>query len=88
MRTSKFTAEQITGALRRAEGGHLVGDVCRDLGITEATFYRWKQKYGGIGSPELRELRQLGDENRRLKAAVAELTLDRTMLQEALRKKW
>jgi putative transposase len=88
MKTSKFTVEQISGALRRVEGGHQVGEVCRDLGITEATFYRWRKKYGGIGSPALRELRQLRDENRRLKTAVADLTLDRTMLQEALRKKW
>jgi putative transposase len=88
LKTSKFTLEQISGTLRRVEGGHLVGEVCRDLGITEATFYRWKKKYGGIGSPELRELRQLREENRRLKHAVADLTLDRTMLQEALRRKW
>ena len=88
MQTSKFTVEQISGALRRVGGGHLVGEVCRDLGITEAVFYRGKNQYGGIGSPELRELRQLREENRRLKTAVAELTLDRTMLQEALRKRW
>lgn len=88
MKASKFAVEQISGALRRVEGGHLVGEVCRDLGITEATFYRWKKKYGGIASPELRELRRLREENRRLKAAVADLTLDRAMLQEALRKKW
>lgn len=66
----------------------VVGEVCRELGITETTFYRWKRKFGGISSPELRELRQLRDENRRLKGVVADLTLDRTMLQEALRKKW
>lgn len=88
MRTSKFTAEQITHALRKAEGGTAVAEICRELGITETTFYRWKRKYHGISTPELRELRQLRDENRRLKTAVADLTLDRTMLQEALRKKW
>jgi putative transposase len=88
MKTSKFTVEQITGALRRVEAGLVVGEVCRELGITETTFYRWKKKYGGITTPELRELRQLREENRRLKSVVADLTLDRTMLQEALRKKW
>jgi len=88
MKTSRFTVEQIAQALKRVEGGVVVGEVCRELGITETTFYRWKKKFGGISSPELRELRQLRDENRRLKAVVADLTLDRTMLQEALRKKW
>lgn len=88
MKTSKFTVEQIAQALKRVEGGVVVGEVCRELGVTETTFYRWKRKFGGISSPELRELRQLRDENRRLKAVVADLTLDRTMLQEALRKKW
>lgn len=88
MRTSKFTVEQIAHALKRVEGGVVVGEMCRELGITEATYYRWKKKFGGISTPELRELRQLRDENRRLKTAVVDLTLDRTMLQEALRKKW
>ena len=88
MRTSKFTVEQISSALRRVEGGVAVADICRELGITETTFYRWKRKYHGISTPELRELRQLREENRRLKQAVADLTLDRTVLQEALRKKW
>jgi len=88
MRTSKFTVEQITHALRRVEGGIAVAELCRELGITETTFYRWKRKYHGLGTPELRELRQLRDENRRLKQVVADLTLDRTMLQDALRKKY
>ena len=88
MRTSKFTVEQIAHALKRVEGGVVAGEVCRELGITEATFYRWRKKFGGITSPEVRELRQLRDENRRLKGLVADLSLDRTMLQEALRKKW
>lgn len=88
MRTSKFTVEQISHALRRAEGGVAVAEICRELQITETTFYRWKRKYHGISTPELRELRQLREENRRLKTVVADLTLDRTVLQEALRKKW
>ncbi len=88
MRTSKFTVERIAHALKRVEAGTIVGEVCRELGITETTFYRWKRKFGGISSPEVRELRQLRDENRRLKSVVADLTLDRTMLQEALRTRW
>jgi len=70
------------------ESGVGVAKICRELGITETTFYRWKRKFGGITFLELRELRQLRDENRRLKGVVADLTLDRTMLQEALQKKW
>lgn len=62
-------------------------EVCRELGVTEQTFYRWKRKYGGLGTPEIRELRQLRDENRKLKQLVADLTLDRQILQEAIRKK-
>jgi len=88
MRTSRFTVEQISTALRRAEGGASVAEICRELGITETTFYRWKRKYHGISTPELRELRQLREENKKLKQIVADVTLDRTMLQEALRKKW
>jgi putative transposase len=88
MRTSKFTVEQIAHALRRVEGGVAVAELCRELGITETTFYRWKRKYHGLGTPELRELRQLRDENKKLKLAVADLMLDRTMLQDALRKKF
>ncbi len=88
MRTSRFSVEQISQVLRRAEAGVPVAELCRELGLSEQTFYRWKKKYGGMGTPEIRELRQLRDENRRLKQAVADLTLDRTMLQEALRKKW
>ena len=86
MRKSRFTEEQVTLALRQAEGGTLVGEICRQLEITETTFYRWKKKYGGLGVPELRELRQLRDENRKLKQLVADLSLDRAILQESLRK--
>lgn len=88
MRRSRFTEEQIAIALRQVEAGTPVGELCRKLGITETTFYRWKRKYGGLGVPELRELRQLRDENRRLKQTVADLTLDKQILQESLRKKW
>jgi putative transposase len=65
-----------------------VGEICRKLGITESTFFRWKKKFGGLGVPELRELRQLREENRRLKGLVADLSLDKEILQEAIRKKW
>ena len=87
MKKSKFTEEQIAYALRQAEGGTPVLDVCRKLGVSEQTFYRWKKKYEGMGVAELRRLRQLEEENRRLKSLVADLTLDKHMLQEVIRKK-
>jgi len=79
--------EQIALALRQVEAGTPVGEICRKLEIAEATFYRWKRKFGDLGVSELRELRQLRDENRRLKGVVADLTLDKQILQESLRKK-
>lgn len=88
MRKSRFSDEQIAMALRQAEAGTPVADICRKLEITETTFYRWKKHFGGLGVSELRELRQLKDENRKLKQLVADLSLDKTILQEALRKKW
>lgn len=87
MKKSKFTEEQIAYALRQAESGTPVLDICRKLGISEQTFYRWKKKYEGMGVAEFRRLRQLEDENRRLKSLVADLTLDKHMLQEVIRKK-
>ena len=81
-----FTEEQIIHALRVAEGGTPVPDVCRKLGIAEQTFYRWKHKYAGMGVAELCRLKQLEDENRKLKSLVADLTLDKHMLQEVLKK--
>lgn len=87
MKKSKFTEEQIAYALRQVESGTPVLDACRKLGITEQTFYRWKKKFAGMGVAELRRLRQLEDENRRLKALVADLTLDKHMLQEVISKK-
>jgi putative transposase len=87
MKKSRFTEEQITYALRQAEAGTSVGDVCRQLGVSEASFYVWKKKYGQLGVTELRKLRMLEDENARLKRVVADLTLDRHILQEVLRKK-
>ena len=87
MKKSKFTEEQNAYALRQVESGMSVLDACRKLGITEQTFYRWKKKYAGMGVAELRRLRQLEDENRRLKSLVADLTLDKHMLQEVISKK-
>lgn len=88
MRKSTFTEEQIAYALRQAESGIPVLEVCRKLGISEQTFYRWKKKFAGMGVAELRRLRQLEEENRQLKQLVADLTLDRHMLQEVIRKKF
>jgi len=86
MKRSKFSEEQVAYALRQAESGTPVGDVCRQLGVSEATFYAWKKKYAHLGVSELRRLRQFEDENARLKRLVADLTLDKHMLSEALRK--
>lgn len=87
MKKSRFTEEQITYALRLADGGATVVDVCRQLGVSEATFYTWKKKYGDLGVSELRKLRQLEDENNRLRRIVADLTLDKQILQEVVKKK-
>lgn len=86
MKTSKFTEAQIIYALRQAEGGTKVAEVCRKMGISEATFYNWKKKYGGLGTSELRRLKQLEAENRQLKKLVADLSLDKHMLQEVIKK--
>lgn len=86
MKKTKFTEAQIVFALRQAEGGVKVEEVCRKMGISEATFYNWKKKFGGLGVNELRRLRQLEEENNRLKQIVADLTLDKQMLQEVLKK--
>ena len=87
MKKSKFTEGQILFALKQAETGVKVAEVCRKMGISEATFYSWKKKYGGLGAGELRRLRQLEEENVQLKRIVADLTLDKQMLQDVLKKK-
>lgn len=87
MKRSKFTEQQIAFALKQAEMGIPVPEVCRKLGISDATFYQWRKKYGGLGPTELRRLRQLEEENYKLKRLVADLSLDKIMLQDVLSKK-
>ena len=87
MKKSRFTEEQIVFALKQAEQGASLPDICRKLGISDATFYTWRKKYGGISPSELKHLRQLEEENRRLKRLVADLSLDKAMLQGVLAKK-
>jgi putative transposase len=86
MKRSRFSEEQITYALRQAESGTAVADVCRQLGVSEATFYVWKKKFAHLGVSELRRLRQIEEENARLKKLVADLTLDKHILTEIVRK--
>ena len=81
MRSSEFSEEQIAYALRQAESGTAVADVCRQIGVSDATFYVWKKKFAHLGVGELRRTRQLEDEGRKLRALVADLTVDRHMLQ-------
>ena len=87
MKKSKFSEERVAYALRLAESGTPVADVCRQMGIAEATFYVWKKKYAQLGVAEMRQLRQLTEENARLKRLVADLTLDKQILQEVIKKK-
>lgn len=87
MKKSKFTEEQIAFALKQAEVGTPVEEVCRKMGISDATFYNWRKKYGGLGPSELKRLRQLEEENGKLKRLVADLSLDKAMLQDVLSRK-
>jgi len=87
MKKSKFSEEQIVFALKQAESGITIDEICRKLGVSQATFYHWKKRYGGLMPSEVRRLRQLEEENRRLKQLVADLNLDKHMLQEVLSKK-
>ncbi len=86
MKKKRFTEEQIAFALRQADSGTPVEEVIRRLGVSEATFYRWKKKYAGLGVAEVRRLKQLEEENRRLKQMVADLSLDKRMLQDVISK--
>ena len=86
MKKTRFTEQQIAFALKQAETGTPISEVTRKLGISEVTFYNWKKKYGGMAVTELRRLKQLEDENARLKKIVADLSLDKEMLQDVLKK--
>jgi putative transposase len=88
MKQSHFTEEQIIGVLKQAEAGMKTAEICREHGISSATYYKWKAKYGGLEVSEARRLRQLEDENRRLKQIVADLTLDNQALKTVLAKKY
>ena len=87
MKRSKFSEQQIALILQQAEQGTSVEEVCGKAGISPQTYYRWRKKYGGLMPSEMRRLKQLEEENQRLKRLVADLSLDKAMLQEVVRKK-
>lgn len=87
MKKKRFSVEQIAYAITQAENGTAVATICREMGVSEPTFYRWKKKYSGMGVAEVRRLKQLEEENSKLKRLVADLSLDKAMLQDVLRKK-
>ena len=87
MKRSKFTEAQIAFILRQAEEGTAVGEICRKAGISEATYYNWRKKYAGLTPSEMKRLRQLEEENGKLKKIVADLSLDKAMLQDVIRRK-
>jgi putative transposase len=88
VRRSRFAVEQIVAVLKQVELGMSIADVTRRVGISEQTFYRWKKQYAGLETDQVRELKQLQEENARLKRLVAELSLDKAMLQDINSKKW
>ena len=88
MARKRYSVEQIVAVVKHHEQGVPVPDLCRKLGIAEATFYRWKKQYGGLEPDEVRELKQLREENAKLKRLVADLSLDKVMLQDISRRKW
>lgn len=87
MKRRRFTEEQIAYTLRQSDAGKTAAEICRELGVSQNTFYRWRRKYEGMGIAELRRLKQLEKENKRLKVLVADLTLDKHMLKEVIEKK-
>jgi putative transposase len=88
VKRKRFSVEQITAVLKQAEAGIPVADLCRKIGVSEQSFYRWKKVYGGLEPSEARELKLLREENTKLKRMVADLSLDKVMLQDVLAKKW
>lgn len=88
MKANRFSVAQIVAILKQQQGGQTVVQIAREHGISEATFYNWKQKYGGMEVSELKRLKDLEDENRRLKKMYAELSLEHDVVKEALKKKW
>jgi putative transposase len=87
MKRSKFTESQIAFVLQQAEAGVPIAEVCRKAGISDATFYNWRKKYGGLLPSEMRRLKQLEEENNNLKRIVADLSLDKAMLQDVIKRK-
>ena len=87
MRKSRYSEHQIVGALKRAEQGVAVKDICRELGISAATFYQWRSKYGGLEASDLKRIKELEEENRRLKQMYADLSLDHRLLKDIVEKK-
>ena len=87
MKRSRFSEQQIAFVLRQAEEGTPIAEVCRKAGISEASFYAWRKKYGGLLPSEMKRLKQLEEENQRLKKLVADLSLDKEMLQDVIRRK-
>lgn len=87
MKKSRFSEQQIAFILRQAEAGATVEEICRKAGISEATYYNWRKKYGGLMPSEMKRLKQLDEENQRLKKLVADLALDKEMLQDVIRRK-
>jgi len=88
MARKRYSVERIVAAVKANENGTSIGDICRKMGIAEATFYRWKKDYGGLEPDQVRELKPLREENERLKKRVAELSLDKAMLQDINHRKW
>ncbi len=87
MKTSKFSKAQVAHIRRQAEDGTAIGELCRSAGISESTFYNWRKKYGGLLPSEMKRLKQLEDENSKLKKLVADLSLDKAMLQDVIKRK-